>query len=125
MSENHTRRKAGSESHGSYLKNLKDSRVTSLGSDAYVCTDVNSSDRVPLYDSIQEVVDDVNRTTEINVAQGNYFEDVLVTSPFRFFFKGGYDEEFTSNDAGQTVIKGFLAISSGTVEIDGLVIGGQ
>ena len=34
-------------------------------------------------------------------------------------------KEFTSDGAGQTIIKGSLTISSGIVEIDGLVIGGN
>ena len=60
------------------------------------------------YHSIQEAIDSARDGAIIQVSQGTYFENLIITDPKRLTLQGGWNQEFTSlsGDSSLTVIDG-------------------
>ena len=59
----------------------------------------------PCYSTIQEAVDESVSGDVINIAQGTYNECIILDTPLSLVFQGGWDETFSTQGSGITLIK--------------------
>ena len=92
-------------------------------SKAYVCKS-GTSTKIPQYQSVQDALDAVVIPGTVMIQSESFQEDLEVNISGIVTITGGYDDNFENRD-GVAVVSGIMTINSGTVEVDGLVIGGQ
>ena len=84
---------------------------------AYVNEDDDTcGGKTPCYTSIQEAVEAATDGTIIKVVQGNYGEDVTLTTNKTLILHGGYDSTFETQSLSTTV-KGSMLIKNGKVKV--------
>ena len=80
--------------------------------------------REPCYDTVQQGLAETGRNAfRIEIAQGDYGEDLTVSNDCHYTLSGGYDSGY-EGQSGLSAIIGSLTIVSGTVEIENLAIAG-
>ena len=77
--------------------------------------------KTPCYTSIQEAVEAATDGTIIKVVQGNYGEDVTLTTNKTLILQGGYDSTFETQSS-TTTIKGSMLITNGKVKVKNVFI---
>ena len=80
--------------------------------------------RETCYDTIQKGFSETGQAAfRIEIAQGDYIEDLSVANDCRYTLSGGYDSDYAIQN-GLSVIIGSLTILKGTLEVENLVITG-
>jgi hypothetical protein len=104
--------------------------VTVYGDDATFCTTnivyVDPSGTcggiAPCYSTIQDAIDAESSFSIIKMASGNYEEDLICDGSYNFTLSGGRDSTFTIQSSDTIIDSLTISGSSGTVEVDNVVL---
>jgi hypothetical protein len=92
------------------------------GSFAYVAKDGACGDHSTCYSAIDDAYKVSSSFREILIRAGFYLEDLTFDKSIAVILSGGWDDDYGSNTAGQSVIGGSLTISAGTLIVEKIVI---
>lgn len=98
------------------IKNLLDK------SGAYVSENGKCNGYAPCFSSIVDAYKDIEDGQQIKIMAGFYLENLLLNDSVDVTFSGGWNDDYSSNNSGQSIIGGSLTISAGTVTVDGTIV---
>jgi len=87
----------------------------------YVSQDGVCGNKGPCFATIQNGINSAVAPTAIRITQETYNENVILNSPKELTIQGGWDSTFTT-DLSNTVIKGSLTISDGTLIVENVIL---
>ena len=90
----------------------------------YVSGEVGCSDHLPCYPTIGNAYQHPESYQEIRVVVGFYLENLSFGEPIEVILTGGWNNDYSDNTEGQSIIGGSLTITGGTVIIDRIVVEG-
>jgi hypothetical protein len=92
------------------------------GSFAYVARDGVCTDHSTCYSTIDNAYKDSSSFREILIRAEFFLEELTFDKSMTVILSGGWDNDYSGNTAGQSVIGGSLTIAAGTVIVDRIVI---
>ena len=92
------------------------------GSFAYVARDGVCTDHSTCYSAIDDAYKDSSSFREIFIRAEFFLEELTFDKSMTVILSGGWDDDYSSNGTGLSVIGGSLTITAGTVIVDKIVI---
>lgn len=86
----------------------------------YVTSSGSCGGKTPCYSTIQTAVDAASSGASINIADGNYLEDISLSTSKNLTFQGGWDSSFTTQSGNSRVNS--VTITNGTATFENIVI---
>ncbi|MCD6269610.1 MAG: putative metal-binding motif-containing protein [Deltaproteobacteria bacterium] len=90
----------------------------------YVCRDGNCGENYPCYETVNGGYLASWAAGEIKVCAGFYLEDLTFSEPIKVTLSGGWNNDYSDNAEGQSIVGGSLTITAGTVIVNKIVIEG-
>ena len=104
-----------------YVRLVRDASETQI-TDVYISQiDTTCGGKSPCYASIQEAIDAAGDGSAANIAKGTYTEALTLSSAKTVTLKGGWNESFSTQESGTTVIKA-PKVANGTLKMQNVVI---
>ncbi len=104
-----------------YVRLVRDANDTQI-TDVYISrNDTTCGGKSPCYASIQAGIDGAGDGSAVNIAKGTYTEALTLNSAKTVTLNGGWNDAFSTQESGTTVIKAPKA-GSGTLKMQRLII---
>jgi len=96
--------------------------VIKVAPSVYVQASGSCGGNTPCYSTIQEAIDAAETESVIRILQGSYDEDIIIDQTYDLTLSGGWDSTFTTQSSNTIINSLDITGTSGTVEIENIVL---